>query len=276
LFRVIPILGSSSLLGLKITDATRAEQLDTLRTSPQHERLIDSFMERISKVETVDQLVDDYELYSFVMKAFDLEDQIFGKAMIKKVLKSNVEESDALINRLTDVRFREMYDELGFGTDGVGNINTLLGSWKNRMVDRYLERTFDNAQAKQNETVGAALEFRRKAADIDSPFDILKDREMTMFMRRVLGLPDALSGLDIDRQAKVLEDAYDLEKLKDPAEVERLVQRYVTISDALDGRAAANNPIVQMMASTVSAGQSFTPITLDISSIQLSGFRAYR
>jgi hypothetical protein len=273
---MISIFGTSSSLGLKITDATRADQLETLRNSAQHGRLIDAFKERISDVETVDQLVDDYELYSFVMKAFDLEDQIFGKALIKKMLKSNASESDALVNRLTDVRFREMYNELGFGENGVGNTNTLNSAWKSQMVDRYLERTFDNAQADQNQTVGAALEFRRKAAQIDSPFDILKDKEMTIFMRRVLGLPDAISGLDIDRQAKLLEDAYDLDKLQDPEEVERLVQRYVTISDALDGRASASNPVVQMMANAVSARQNFTPITLDITSIQLSGHRAYR
>lgn len=272
---MIPIGGASSLMALKITDATRENQLSNIRNSAQHSRLIDSFMERISDVETVDQLVDDFELYSFVMKAFDLEDQIFGKAMIKKILKSDIEDRESLVNRLTDVRFRELYQEMGFGKDGIGNINTLLTPWKERMVDRYLERTFDNAQAEQNETVGTALEFRRKAAEIDSPFDILKDQEISAFMRRVLGLPKEMAQLDIDRQAKMFTDAYDLTKLQDPEEVERLVQRFVTVSDALDGRSTANNPVVQMMANAVS-GQSFTPITLDISSIQLSALRAYR
>lgn len=272
---MIPISGTSSLIGLKITDATRDQQLLTLRNSAQHGRSIDAFMERIGDVETVDQLVDDYELYSFVMKAFDLEDQIFGKALIKKMLKSDASDNSALVNRLTDPRFKEMYEELGFGPNGVGNTNTLSLSWKTAMVDRYLDRTFENAQADQNETVGTALEFRRKAAEINSPFDILKDKQISVFMRRVLGLPSEMAQLDIDRQAEMIEEAYDLKKLQNPEEVERLIQRFVTVSDALDGARTARNPVVQMMANAVS-GQNFTPITLDISSIQLSALRAYR
>ena len=177
---MIPISGTSSLLGLKITDATQDRQIEQIRASAQHSRAIDSFRERIGDIETVDQLIDDYELYTFVMKAFDLEDQIFGKAMISKILKSNIEDEEALVNRLTDNRFKEMYNELGFGTDGVGNLNTILKSWQNRMVDRYVDRLFVNGQAEQNETVGIALEFRRKVAKIDKSSWLATMRRPTM------------------------------------------------------------------------------------------------
>ena len=45
-------------------------------------------------------------------------DQIFGKAMMSKILKSNIEEDDALVNKLTDVRFKALYEEMGFGENG--------------------------------------------------------------------------------------------------------------------------------------------------------------
>ena len=275
---MIPISGTSSLLGLKITDATQDRQTQLIRESAQHKRAIDTFRERIADVETVDQLIDDYELYTFVMRAFDLEDQIFGKAMISKILKSNVEDDDALVNKLTDTRFRAMYDELGFGENGVGNINTILKSWQNRMVDRYVDRLFVNDQAEQNETVGIALEFRRKAPEVEGPFDILRDFDMTKFMQTVLGLPSQISALDIDRQAAILEDAYDLTKLQDPAEIERLVQRYVIIADAKNGANVQNNAVVQLMQGAVGIGQggNFVPVTLDITQISFTNFRAYR
>ena len=113
------------------------------------------------------QLMEDQELYAFVMRAFDLEDQIFGRAMIEKVLKSNIEEPDALVNRLTDPRFREMYETLGFGKDGVGNLNTILSGWQDRMLDRYVERQFINFAEDQNSAVGTALEFRAKASEME-------------------------------------------------------------------------------------------------------------
>ena len=189
---MIPISGTTSLLGLRITDATQSSQVETIRNSVQHSRAIENFRTQVKDIETVDQFVDNYEVYSFVMKAFDLEDQIFGKAMIKAALKSNIEDDEALINRLTDPRIKDLYDAMGFGEDGVGNINTILGSWRTKMVDRYVDRIFVNDQAAQNDTVGAALEFRRRAAEIDGPFDVLKNVDTANFMRRVLGLPDQI------------------------------------------------------------------------------------
>lgn len=274
---MIPISASSSLLGLKIADATKDTQIETIKNTAQHGRAIETFLERIGDVETVDQLVDDYELYSFVMKAFDLEDQIFGKAMIKSILKSDIDDDESLINKLTDSRFKELYEGMGFGNGGTTNINTLLPSWQNDMVERYTDTIFVNNQAEQNETVAAALEFRAKAAEVENPFDILKDKEMASFMRTVLGFPDEMAQVDIDRQAKFIEEAYDLTKLQDPEEVEKLIKRFTIISDAKDGSNVANNPIVQMMSGATSIGSgSFVPITLDISTIDFASLKAYR
>lgn len=268
---MIPISGMSSFLALKLADRTEQIQKDQIRSALQHSRAIETFQERIGDIETVDQLVDDPEVYAFVMRAFDLEDQIFGKALIKKMLKSDVEDRESLIRRLTDPRFRVMYDALGFEENGTRNPNTAVKDWQDQIVERYVDTQFVNGLAEQNETVGAALEFRRKAADIETPFDILKDRELSSFMRTVLGLPAESAQVDIDRQAAFIERRFDLDKLKDPAEVERLIARYAIVSDALNSTASLNNVVVQMMSSAVSVGYggSFTPITIDIASITL-------
>jgi hypothetical protein len=273
---MIPISGLSSITGLNIVDATRDKQLDLIRNSAQHKREIEYFKANIKDVESVDQLVDDSRLYTFVMRAFDLEDQIFGKAMIKKVLKSNIEESDALVNRLTDPRFREMYQEMSFGTDGEGNLNTILNRWQDRMVDRYVERQFINFQDEQNATVGTALEFRRNAGDIESAFDILKNSQMTEFFQTALGLPSALSGLDIDKQAEIINKKFDLETLDDPEVVEKLIRKYVAISDALNGSATANNGALQMLTATSNAAAaSIISITMSIDRVGYSASRLY-
>ena len=274
---MIPVGGLSTQLGLSLVDATRDRQLDSIRSNFQSEREISAFKERISKVETVDQLMEDRDLYVFVMKAFDLEDQIFGKALISKMLKSDISDPQALVNRLSDPRFREMHEVLGFGPEGEGNLNTLLFKWQDGMVDRYVERQFINNQADQNESLGIVLEFRSKAGEIKSAFDILKDPDLGQFMRRALGIPEQAVGLDIDRQAAQIEQKFDLEKLQDPEEVEKLVRKYVAISDALDNRATSLNAAVQLMNSAVSIGSgNFTPITIDIEMITSLPRNPYR
>ncbi|MGI3170980.1 DUF1217 domain-containing protein [Pseudooceanicola sp. C21-150M6] len=271
---MISITGMTSFTALKLIDATQDRQLETIRSQAQHQRAIDYFSENIGDVETVDQLIEDPELYGFVMRAFDLEDQIFGKAMIEKILKSNIEESDALVNKLTDVRFREMYEELGFGTDGVGNLNTASSTWRQDMVDRYVERQFINSYAEENETVATALEFRNKVADIDSPYDILKDTGMSEFFRTALGLPESIAQLDIDRQAEIIEAKIDLETLSDPEVQEQLVRKYIAISDIENNTAASTSAALTIL--TGSDATSIISATLDILPVGFSASSLYR
>lgn len=265
---MISVAGMPTLLALKLVDATEQKQQDLIRSETQHARAIDHFLENIGDVETVDQLMADDELYTFVMRAFDLEDQIFGKAMMEKILKSNIEEDDALVNRLTDPRFKALYNEMGFGTDGEGNLNTLLSSWQTDMVDRYVDRLYVNEQSTDNETLGTVLEFRRAVEDISGPLDVLKDEGLTEFFQTALGLPSELSGLDIDRQIEILNEKFDFDTLSDPEAVDKLITRYIAISDATKGITQVESGAITLMASAVSAGNSFLSATIDIATIQ--------
>jgi hypothetical protein len=275
---MIPLTGLSAQIGLRLVDVTRDKQIALIQAQPQHSRAIEAFRERIADVETVDQLIADRDLYVFVMRAFDLEDQIFGKALISKMLKSDIDEPSALVNRLTDARLREMYKALGFGAAGEGNTNTIDPVWQGAMVARYVERLFINDQAEQNETVGVVLELRQKAAGIEGPFDILKNAGIAQFFRRALGLPDEMAQIDIDRQAALLEEKFDISTLQDPKVLDGLIRRYVAISDALDTSAASGNAAVMLMNSAVTAraGGQFVPITIDITAISLSSSAIYR
>ena len=270
---MIPISGISTPLALEITDGTRDRQISLLRDAPEHARGIESFRARIDDVSTVEQLVNDRELYVFVMKAFDLEDQVFGKALMRRMLESDLEDRDALVNRLTDPRFREMYVGLGFEKSGAANSNTTDLMWQERIVDRYLETVFINDQAAQNETLGLALEFQRKAGKVETPLDILKDREMSAVIRLALGLPEQVAALDIDRQSDLIRSRLDLEKLKDPAEVAKLIRKFAILSDALDTSRVSQNAAVQLLNSV--SNNDFTPILFDIGAISNFPSRPY-
>ncbi len=274
---MISVAGMSTLTALRLVDATQAKQEELIRSDFFHARAIDHFKENIEDVETVDDLMADPELYAFVMRAFDLEDQIFGRAMMEKILKSNIEESDALVNRMSDTRFRDLYNEMGFGTDGVGNLNTILSGWQDRMVDRYVDRQFINTQSEQNNALGTVLEFRNKVADIEDPLDVLKDSRMSEFFRTALGLPASMAGLDIDRQIGILNDKFDFEKLQDPEEVDKMIRRYVAITDATNGIASATSGAVTLMQGAVNFGASnFLSSVIDIDAINRVGFSGYK
>lgn len=267
---MISVSGMSTYNALRLADATETSQKTVLTSSGLHSRAIDSFLEQVASIETVDDLVDNYEVYSFVMKAYDLEDEIFGKAMVKKILSGDEEDDDALVNKLTDSRFTALYEAMGFTEGGTVNTNTIDPEWQQAMVDKYVEQIYTNEYADQNETLGTVLELRNKADGIESYYDLLADANLTDFIYTVLNLPSDMSALDVDKQAGILEDKFDLEDLQDPEELEKLIRRYAIIKDVQDGTATANSAAVTLMTGAVNARNSdgqFVPVTIDMSVI---------
>ena len=274
---MISLSGMGTQLALNLFDATRDKQLDLVARDRLNARQIEAFSDRIATIRSPKELIADTEVYTFVMRAFDLEDQIFGKALIRKTLESDVSDRSALVNRLTDPNIRSMYKELGFAPGGGASANFADAEWQADMIRRFKERLVLNTAAEGNTGAGLALEFRSKAPQVETWFDVLKDKDLGRFMRRALGVPDEIVQMDIDRQAKLFEQKFDIEKLKDPAEIEKLVQRFSAVYDAVEGIAAQSNVAVSLMQGAVSIGQgrNFTPITLDIPSI-VRGYGAYR
>ncbi len=273
------IVGVSTLLGVKIADSTREARLTAIQNSAEHGRAIAGFRERIGDVKSVEGLMADRELYVFVMKAFDLRDQIFGKAMIRKVLESDPSKPDALVRRLTDSRFMALHKGLGFGPGGVGNTSTDDPSWQQGIINRYIERQFIDGQSDQNESVGNVLEFRLKAPQVKNWFDVLKDPGLSRFMRTALSLPAESARLDIDRQAALFAKKFDIEKLQNPVERGKLERMYAIITDARDPARIGANAAVQLITGAVNAGSGggqFVPTVLDISMVGRIPRRPYR
>jgi hypothetical protein len=264
-------------LAVKLFDATRDKQLDMVANNALNARQVAAFSERIASIGSAKELVADTEVYTFVMRAFDLEDQIFGKALVRKALESDVSDRTSLVNRLTDPKIREMYDTLGFAPDGGPSANFDDPDWQAEMIDRFKERLVINNAAEDNVGAGIALEFKAKASEINTWFDVLKDEDLGIFMRRALGLPDAVVQVDIDRQAELFAQKFDIEKLKDPAEVGRLVSRFSAVYDAIEGINTQTNGALTLMANAVSAsqGDNFNIITIDIPAIVRNGYGNY-
>ena len=273
---VLSISGLGSQLSLNLIDRTKDRQMETLRNEAQHQRAAESFRERISNISTPEEFVKDFEVYSFVMRAFDLEDQIFGKGMMRKILESNPDDDESLLNRLVNANFDEIHEAMGFTTGaGAQTPDFADTAWQDQIVDRYFDTVFRLENNVQNPTVGTVLELRDKVGEIDSWFDVLKDREIAEFFRTALALPSQMATLDVDKQVEIFSEKFDLSKLSDPEEVSRLETRYLAISDVLNPPQFQTNSIAVQLLSSSASGQ-FIPITIDIPSIQYASASLYR
>lgn len=274
---MISISGLNSQMALRLIDATRDRQLELMRDDPVNERGEAAFRERIGDITTPEELVADFEVYSFVMRAFDLEDQIFGKGMVRKVLESDPVAETSLLNRLTDVRFRELHLALGFTTEEGAQVPDFTSDdFLDGITDRYYNQQFINENDEQNSTVGTVLEFRDSYESLDNWYDVLSSEELTNFFQVALGLPSEISALDVDVQKKLMEEKFDLTSLSDPEERDRLITRYTAISDVLDPQGFSAASTAVSLLQSASFGSQFVPITLDVATINFSASSLYR
>ena len=266
---MIPTGGMPTLSALRLVERTEDRQIEQIRKSPEHARAISIFRERMRDVETVDDLMKDRDLYVFVMKSFDLEDQIFGKGLIKKALESDINDKSSLISRLTDPRIKELYKVLDFRNGGTLNFNTLSSRWREEMVDRYLERQFINGHKETNAPLGEIFEFRKKVPGIKSWFDVLKDKPLYAFMRTALGVPDSIVKLDVDKAADWFERKFPLDGFKDPKQVAKLERQYSALSDTANGVGgfSPGSGALQLLAMGGQRAGSARIVTIDVALI---------
>jgi hypothetical protein len=211
------------------------------------------------------------------MKAFDLEDQIFGKGMMRRVLESDPSDDTSLVNRLTDPRFEELHTAMGFVT-AAGSVTPDFtdSAWVENIVDKYFDRIFINTNDAQNENVGTVLEFREKFSGITSWYQVLQDEKLTDFFQVSLGLPEEISALDVDVQKGLFENKFDLAKLADPAERQKLIDKYVAVSDILNPPSTGVNSSALSVIQSINLSGQFVPITLDVPSITYSASMLYK
>src|SRR6266702_236599 len=98
---------NSVVRNLKLSLTRVAQQPDVARNAAYYK-------ENIGKVKTVDEFLKNDRLYQYAMKAYGLEDMIYAKAFMKKVLASDPTDANSFANKLTDKRYRDFAAAFSF------------------------------------------------------------------------------------------------------------------------------------------------------------------
>src|SRR5690606_7856600 len=116
----------TTFLDYRITSQNMSARIEAIGNQNFIKREAAYFRENIAKVSSGDELMNDYRLYTFAMKAFGLEEQIYAKGLMKKVFDGGVKDPKSMANLLTDSRFKEIASAFGFTE--TGNLNMLITS----------------------------------------------------------------------------------------------------------------------------------------------------
>ena len=101
----LPMLSTYTSYNLIAKDMVKS--LNRTATETANAREAAYYKENIGKVSSVDAFLDDFQLYSYAMKAYGLEDMIYAKAFMRKVLESDMSDANSFANKLTDVRYQD-------------------------------------------------------------------------------------------------------------------------------------------------------------------------
>lgn len=190
---------------------------------------VDYFKKAIEKLEKPDDLFKDPRLLKFVTSALNLagEEQYPGK--LRRILTEKADDENAVLNRLSDKRFKQAAEKLRFGEDGLKNIN--LGVTQDELIASYKSQEFDKSIGKQNPALREAVYFNKFAANVSDEYGILADPIIRRVVTRTLGIPERIAFQPIETQSSVILSRIDPEKLKDPEFRDKFIKRYLSQQD---------------------------------------------
>jgi hypothetical protein len=212
-----------------------AQSIRRVSEQPQIKREAEYYAAHIGSIKSADEFMNNTRLYNFALKAFGLEDMQYAKAFVRKVLKEGVDDPEAFSLQLSDQRFREFATAFNFKR--YQSATTSFDRVQKGTIDMFLRNSLETQSGQENEALRLSLYFERKAKTVTTAFSILADKALYQVARTAFGFPDAISSVDIDKQAKLLNDRIDVSKLGDATYVKKIITRFLARYEAKSGTA---------------------------------------
>ena len=255
-----PLIPQGGLPGWVVLNATLERQTEVFNSSPIIQRDTAYFEENIAKILTPEQLVSDRRLLRVALGAFGLLDDIDNRAFIRTILDEGTVRDDALANRLSDDRYKQLADAFAFADRPVPR--TQLSTFPGEIVAAFRRQEFEVAVGEQDEALRLAMNTQRELPDIlsDSNDDdtiwyrIMGTPPLRKVFEVALGLPDTFAQRDIDRQLETFKEQFDrqldvgaLADLAQEDQLEVLIRRYLLRDQVAAIEVQSSNAIALML-----------------------------
>lgn len=219
---------------------------------------IDYFKTQMEKITSVDELLADDRLTTFLLESQDIDPESITTDDWKQMFSSDLDDPKSYVNQLSDSTFARIVSSFNFDMEGNLTSDT-LGTVQQRgdvynTVNSYYRQTMEEQQGDSNEGVRLALYFQRMAPTITNAYDILGDTALLEFFTSAYSLSDYFSSQELEKQASTVENFIDLDQLSDPDYVEKIIQRFTALYDSENGTTnSAALTILQGGSSSISA-----------------------
>ncbi len=256
----------TSTLYYSITTRDYAKTLANTAADPTVKRDTAYFQANIGKVKTVDDLLKDGKLYTYVMKAFGLGDMTYAKGLIRKVLEGGVSNRASLANTLNDPRYKALATTFDFAAKGAATTGS--SSTQKTTVGDYVEQALEAKVGNTSTGAQMALYFQRMAPNITSAYSILGDKTLLSVVQTALGLAPSMSFEPIDQQATIIGGLLKIGDLQNPAKLQQFILRFTAKYDAANPSGTAATPTSALDVTSPGISQG---LLLSIGNLRMGG-----
>jgi len=240
-----PVVPLSGYTGWRFLQRTLDQQQTAFQESQSVTRATSYFRENIGEITSAEDLVKDRQLLNVALGAFGLDEDINNKFFIQKILDDGTTADDALANRLSDTRYRNLSDAFGFGDFGVPLTSQSL--FAEDIIDRFEARQFEQAVGDVNNDMRLALNVTEGLADVISSvesddarwFALLGNQPLREVVQTALGLPSEIATVDLDDQLEIFKERSesilgtdDVAELTDPETQEKMIRLFLVRSES--------------------------------------------
>jgi hypothetical protein len=231
------------------------------------------FATNIVRVKSLSQLLGDSKLTNFVLQANGIDPKSVTTATLKKAFQSDPSDPRSFINTSDGAKFKSVVSAFNFETRTAssshpanlannGNFaltDAKIGIAQNKGAidttnELYLRQTLEDREGETNDGVRLALYFQRKAEGIYSVYDIMGDTALYKVITTAYNLSSAISNMDVNHQASLLNKVLKVSDLQDPAKVKKLLQRFSAMYDLENS--STTSPALSILQGSSSVGIS--------------------
>ncbi|WP_407493730.1 DUF1217 domain-containing protein [Pseudooceanicola sp. MF1-13] len=251
-----PILAGSGVAAWNLLKSTMPTQTKVHDADPVITRDTEYFEAKIGDINTAEELVSDRRLLRVALGAFGLQDDINNRFFIKRILEDGVIKQDALANRLTDSRYKDLAGAFGFGNDATPL--SKISDFGPKITEKFRRQQFEVAVGEQDQSLRLALNAERELGDLATRksgettkwLKVMGNAPLRQVFETALGLPSSFSQLDLDQQMEIFRDradrqlgSGDIAQFSDPEQVSKLVQRFLLRSQVADIQASSSSNV---------------------------------
>lgn len=241
-----PVIPLSGVAGWNFLQSTYDKQLQVFSDSAQIKNDREYLEQTLSKPVSVDDLISDRRLLRVTLTAFGLAGEETKGGLVRKVLQDSQDPDSTFLKRLNNPAYTEFANVFGTSNGSIALSSTKISEIANQFETASFEIAVGDVDGDQR----ISLNYQSSIADLVGEtssedailFRLLGSRPAQALLSTALNLPDSVQKLPIERQAEILKDALnrqigvtDLNQLKEPETVNRLVRRYHAIRSAQNG-----------------------------------------